>query len=227
MKAVLVAKQRSGKQFLAACLSNHPDIHCHRDEPLSQLIALGIDRVAALNYAFRDGYYRVGIVPMTLDQALLPPVADYLREHEIAIIHLLRDALARATSVFLSRQEKGAGIPRHILYDTPFADNEHLLAVGPDEVLKQLRHAEAQIKQFYSAFAGLRILDVHYEALNVPTKESLLNPILGKQICEFLGVPYAKLSAPNHKMHKRPVQSYYARWNEIEPVLRREGRWPI
>lgn len=222
MKVALIAKQRSGKQFLAACLSNHPDIHCHRDEPLLRLIALGADKVGALDYALKDGYYKVGMCPLTYDHAFDRGIRTYLVENKIPIIHLLRAPLERITSVILAKQERLTGQPRHVLYEATFADTE-TLTVAPADLVAYIRRTQTEHTQFYKIFKHNRRIDVHYEDLSVPEDESLLNPTVGRALCEFLDVPYVPLHAPNHKMHHRPVESYYTNWDEIEPVLRAEG----
>lgn len=219
MKVALIAHQRSGKQFLAACLSNHPDIHCHRDEPLRQLCGLGLDEVLALDYAIKDSYYKVGVCPLTYDQAFPKAMAAYLIENQVAIIHLIRDPLHRATSVILAKNEHQRRVSRHILYDAPFTDDE-VLTVPPEIVANNIHRSLALRAQFYALFPDNPRIEVRYEDLSVARDESLLNPKVGRALCEFMDVPYVTLHAPNHKMHKRPLESYYTNWAEIERFLR-------
>lgn len=225
-KAVLAAMPRSGKQFLAACLSNHPDIHCQRDEPLARLLALGLSPATALEYALTADWYRAAVVPLTYDQLHHPEIAAYLLQTRPKIINLTRRPLERITSVLLAKLEKRAGVSRHLLYDAQFADDERI-AIEPQALIRGLNVSRQALSRFEKAFAAFDVLTVDYSQLTAASAPQALRAATGRALCKFLGVDYAAMSAPNRKMHRRELPDYYHNWDSLQQTLEEAGEWPI
>jgi len=193
IQAVIVSAQRCGGLFLAGCLSNHPDVHCPREEPFRRQAIwqqkLRLRHAALLDFVLSEPYYAVSMCRLTYDQAFNPQVLGYLLKHEVRIVHLVRAAMPTVTSTLLAKLEMAQGVPRH-RFDTSFADDE-VLDVGPDEVLRRISHL----------LKGHLALD------------------LTRRICRFLEVPAVLLAAHNRKMHNRPTESYYRNWEAIEAAI--------
>ena len=218
-RAVIISAQRSGGLFLAGCLSNHPDVHCPREEPFrrqaiwQQKLKLG--HAALLDFVLSEPYYQVSMCRLTYDQAFNEQVHGYLVQRQVAIIHLVRAVMPTVTSTLLAKQEIAKGVPRHS-FDGTFEDNEVLEAL-PSDVMNRIKRLLQQRKQFASLYAGSEQLVVRYEAMTRGGRH--LSVEATNQICDFLGVHRTMLHAHNRKMHKRPIESYYRHWKAIKALL--------
>jgi len=219
IQAVIVSAQRCGGLFLAGCLSNHPDVHCPREEPFRRQAIwqqkLRLRHAALLDFVLSEPYYAVSMCRLTYDQAFNPQVLGYLLKHEVRIVHLVRAAMPTVTSTLLAKLEMAQGVPRH-RFDTSFADDE-VLDVGPDEVLRRISHLLKQRARFDRLYADNMKLLVRYEELT--RWEGHLALDLTRRICRFLEVPAVLLAAHNRKMHNRPTESYYRNWEAIEAAI--------
>lgn len=218
MKAVIVSAQRSGGLFLAGCLSNHPDISCPREEPFrGQSIwqqKLKLNHADLLDFILSQPYYLTCVCRLTYDQIFNPEIAKTIFEQEIQIIHLTREILPTVTSTLLAKQEIERGIPRHWFNDD-FQDRE-ILDTSPDDVIKRIKHLINQRKNFNNMFRGDH-LQLTYEKITL--LDWIIPDEITSKICRFLEVPFFKMRAQNRKMHKRPLHSYYRRWNEISEAI--------
>ena len=222
MKALIVSAQRTGGQFLAACLSNHPDVHCLREEPFKrdaiwqQRLRLGHARL--LDFVLSEPFYKVGMCRLTYDQAFNPEIKKYILKSKPHIIHLVRDPLETVTSTLLAKLEILRGILRHDV-SGDFVDDE-VLGVGAAVVIERVKHLLIQQAHFCEIFGKLNILTLNYADLTDPLMPRALKNATTIKICHFLGLESAYLLwAHNHKMHKRPIESYYSRWPEIKAAL--------
>lgn len=218
MRAIIVSAQRSGGLFLAGCLSNHPDISCPREEPFrGQAIwkqVLKLSNRDLLDFILSQPYYKVNACRLTYDQIFDPEISAFIFENKIGIIHLTREILPTVTSTLLAKQEIREGIPRHWFDDT-FQDNE-ILDVSPEEVIKRIKHLIRQRRIFKERFSG-EILSLTYEEITACS--DMLPEGVTWRICDFLEIDYHRLIASNRKMHRRSIESYYSRWNEISDVI--------
>jgi hypothetical protein len=214
--------------FLAGCLSNHPDIHCPREEPFRRESIwqqkLGLGHEALLDFVLSEPFYPVSMCRLTYDQAFHPEIEGYLKSHQVRIIHLVRGVMATVTSTLLAKQEMERGAPRHCFGDDVFVDDE-VLNVGPEEVGKRIKHLLRQRRLFGERFGDVKQLLIHYEDMfvSLPAKadqESVLDSVSGVRICSFLGVSSLVLATGQRKMHNRQVESYYKRWKEIDAMLK-------
>jgi len=226
IQAAIVSAQRCGGLFLAGCLSNHPDVHCPREEPFrresiwQQKLHMG--HAALLGFVLNEPYYAVSMCRLTYDQAFNARVRGYLLKHQVRIVHLVRAAMPTVTSTLLAKLEMARGVPRH-RFDDKFADDE-VLDVGPDEVIKRIAHLLGQRKRFAEQYADNPQISVQYEELTKWEGHLALN--VTRRICRFLEVPTVLLAAHNRKMHRRPIESYYRRWEAIEAAIA-ERDWGI
>lgn len=224
MRAAIISAQRCGGLFLAGCLSNHPEIHCPREEPFRResiwQAKLKLGPWHLLDFVLSEPYYAVSMCRLTYDQAFHPEIASYIAKQQVRILHLVREPLPTVTSTLLAKQEMKRGIPRHSFDDT-FVDDE-TLDVGPEEVLRRIKHLLGQRKRFLEMYQGQRMLLVRYEGMTW-MDGAHLSATETARIRAFLEVQPWGLSAQNRKMHKRPSRDYYTRWAEIEPALKAAG----
>ena len=223
MKAVIISAQRCGGLFLAGCLSNHPDIHCPREEPFKRESIwqqkLGLGHAALLDFLLSEPFYPVSMCRLTYDQAFNPEIQGYLLTHQVRIIHLVRDVMPTVTSTLLAKQEMARGVPRHQFGGVAFADDE-VLDVGPDEVARRIKHLLRQRRLFEERFGEAPKLVVRYEDVT-QLDSSVPNPHEMARVHCFLEVIRPVTVSTNHKkMHKRPLPSYYTQWPAIETMLR-------
>lgn len=219
-RVVIISAQRCGGLFLAGCLSNHPDIHCPREEPFQgQSIwqqKLNLAPAVLLDFVLSEPYYKVAMCRLTYDQAFHTDIHRYLVDHQVAILHLVRAVMPTVTSTLLAKQEMQRGVPRHS-FDDDFRDDE-VLDVGPDVVLHRIRHLLTQRKRFGELYAGNPQIEVRYEAMTRPGSGRLAQAVEW-DVCRFLGIGGWRLEAHNRKMHQRRLASYYRRWEEIERAI--------
>ncbi len=221
MKAVIVSAQRSGGLWLAGCLSNHPDVHCPREEPFRResIWQQGLDLSpgALLDFVLSEPYYSVTMCRLTYDQAFHPEIREYLLHTKVRIVHLTRAVMPTVTSTLLAKLEMARGVPRHD-FEGRFVDDE-VLDVGPEVVVKRIKHLLKQRLRFREQFAGTTMFDVRYESLVGGKGRLALNA--GARLCGFLGIePLVQvMTARNRKMHRRPVMDYYVRSVAITRVI--------
>lgn len=226
MQAVIVSAQRSGGLWLAGCLSNHPDIHCPREEPFrresiwQQKLGLNLKPMALLDFVLSEPYYQVSMCRLTYDQAFHPDVRKYVLRRQVRMIHLVRGVMSTVTSTLLAKQEMAKGVPRHSFNDDveKFVDDE-VLDVEPGEVVRRIQHLLGQRRKFAEFYADAPQLLVRYEEL-VLVGGGVLAPPEARRIAEFLEVPVRRLEARNRKMHRRPLDTYYADWAAVEAAIR-------
>ena len=220
-KAVIVSAQRCGGLFLAGCLSNHPDIHCPREEPFRRESIwqrkLGLGHAMLLDFALSEPYYQVSMCRLTYDQAFDPGIRAYLLEHQVRIIHLLREIVPTVTSTLLAKLEMARGVPRHQV-DDDFTDDE-VLDVTPGEVVKRIKHLSRQRRIFGARFRDAERLEMEYEQMTGAAGR-MLSPREAERIWRFLEVRQAIVLTEQRKMHRRPIASYYRNWDEIEMAIR-------
>jgi len=221
-KAVIISAQRCGGLFLAGCLSNHPDIHCPREEPFrresiwQERLRMRERHAALLDFVLSEPYYPVAMCRLTYDQAFHPDLQYYLQRNQVRIVHLLREIVPTVTSTLLAKMEMAGGVARHQFDDT-FVDDE-ILDVTPAQVVKRIKHLQKQRALFEERFTGSERLTVHYEQMTQPGG-SLLAPQEAERIWRFLGVRPGMVWTQHRKMHRRPISSYYRNWDEIAPAI--------
>jgi hypothetical protein len=220
MRAVIVSAQRSGGLFLAGCLSNHPDISCPREEIFKRESIwqkkLKMNHSKLLDFVLSQPYYEVNICRLTYDQIFNSEIQAFIKNENIKIIHLIRMILPTVTSTLLAKKEMREGTPRHFFDDT-FQDNE-ILDSAPDEVIHRIKHLIGQRRGFKEHF-GTDHLTLQYEEI---TKLGWMLPQdQAVKICEYLGVIPVRMTTRNKKMHRRPIRSYFQKWDQIEAEINR------
>jgi len=220
MKAVLISAQRSGGLFLIGCLSNHPDIFAPREEIFKRETIwqqkLKLSHGELLDFILNQPFYKACVTRLTYDQAFNPEIENFIKTQGIKIIHLTRMILPCVTSTLLAKQEMKNGQPRHY-FDDSFSDNE-ILEVDPPEVINRIKHLIKQRRNFKERF-GNDHFELQYEEI---TKHDWILPQeLSVELSRFLEIDNMRMFANNRKMHRRPIQSYYSKWNEIEREIER------
>lgn len=222
MKAVLVSAQRSGGLWLAGCLSNHPDVHCPREEPFRRESIwqqrLDLSPGVLLDFVLSEPYYPVTMCRLTYDQAFHPEIREYLLRTKVRIVHLTRAVMPTVTSTLLAKLEMARGVPRHD-FDGRFVDDE-VLDVGPEVVIKRIKHLLKQRARFLTLFGDTEMHDVRYERLIADDGSLVVDA--GAALCGFLYIkPLVQvMTARNRRMHRRPMRSYYRGWSPIERAVR-------
>lgn len=226
-RAILIATNRSGSTFLNHALDSHIDIGWERGEPLTTRRG-DPDPVACVDDVLSEkrGYVVVGckLSYRYLRDVLWAFDSDALWKLGIErIIHLYRaDAVRTTLSATLctmaKRGELGHAIhttepipPAHIKVDAAHFASECLRYIGNVRSMKQ-RLTEVDIP----------LLTVTYEAViggRDQNAQQVMNAVAW-ELCKFLGVERAPLTARLRRVNPQPAQEIVTNWDAVEAALK-------
>jgi len=220
--AIILTDCRTGGTYLSSCLSNHPEIHWVRGEPLarnSHWNTASPNRVARLNLIFRQQFYTVSGCKI-LGSHLYGGIGAYLE-----------DLGKRLKVLFLVRYDKwDQAISGEVNSRTSYAHSlegkePELVKVelNPANLLKRYNKVVAEARR-QSRFLGsleAQVLKLTYEEITQNGKDSDHIPT-GKayEICEFLGVTQRTLYTDQRKVNKLPWEDLVSNWEEIDDLIR-------
>ena len=235
--ALIITLQRTGGSFLAYCLSNHPEIFCIRDEPLSKQniwyrTVAGSDvkadsGVNVLNLIFTQHDYKVAMCKLINDHAFRPEVWKYITStkdkgnEEIKIIWLeRRNTVAQAISHEINAGRRLGTIKGHPAHTYSPLDVPPV-QLDPMQVLKRCinevgrrNFTRRKVKE-----SKLPCLYLTYRAITGTNDATAIPKPASKQICEFLDVEYVELSCRLRKVHAKPYFETVANWAQVREAL--------
>ena len=231
--AAIITHTRSGGTFLAACLSNHPDIFCPRGEPL--LRGDAPERTAEWLRAFPSAsaidvlrcigaasFYKVGMCKITYPQAT-EEVLAHLKEVGARIIHLTRKNVVRvAVSQYITGAVVTGALPDHTEHTGRPVDPVSIV-LQPGGFIERCRWLVEQQQKMTAALAalGLPVLPLTYaDMMDGEGHEGTELPQwLSHYICEFLGVERRILGSHLRRVNHYPPSTLVSNWSQLREQL--------
>lgn len=231
VRAIILTTQRTGSTFLVWSLNSHPEIECAGelligapDKPargyrgafqklykLHSIIKTGAWLPARrINRFFADGEVGVRVFKVMYSHLKYPPSLRYLQRHkEIRVIHLHRQNLLKLhVSQLLMPKRK------RVQTTEPVAPIS--VRVNPAEAITGMRQARKRHEYFASIFEAHSRLPISYETL---IDGQFLNAETGRRICEFLGVAYQPMTAPQKKMNPKSLRDMVTNYDELAEAV--------
>lgn len=221
---VVVAGNRTGATFLCHCLSNHPQVFCHRGETMHQgdVWRRSFPRMSPerlLDAMLHQTGYVASGCKLLQEQLLSPKVLGYVTKHQVPILFLVRRSLlSQAVSLWIVRNK----VLGHPLHTTKVqAKNLSKTLIEPSELLLYCKGLVAieeaagrQVKQL-----GLPVLHLTYEEIVGPKSSTKVPVEVGKRICAFLEVKVRRLSSSVRKVHSADLGEVLTNYEEIRRVF--------
>jgi len=224
-KFIIIAGVRSGGTLLAHSLDSHPLIFCTRGEPVhskSEWYRIGI--TSTLNILTNMTGYVASGLKIQNDQLSYGPVEDYIVDHKVKIIRLIRENLFnQAISVVINNKSRanildGIIVPQHSF--TKVADTKFELP--PQHILKAclaLRDSNLLVSLTLKDI-DLPIYNITYEEMTQGTVmiQELPYELTGK-LCKYLGVRRAPLRNFLYRINSLPYSETILNWEEIKEEI--------
>lgn len=221
--AVIIAETRSGSTFLTHCLSNHPDIFCHRGEPMHGKSVWGKHKLIGddlLYCLLHQQFYTISMCELTRHQAFYR-FWEYLTRTQPKVILLSRkNVIRQCVEILLAKLNKQGKIqqPRHTVGISP----EVRVSLAAETILEGARkyvvgavaaHERCQafdnlLEITYADIVGREIADVM--SIAAPASE---------RICSFLGVPALMMSCRLRATNPHPLRKILLNWDEVEEAV--------
>jgi hypothetical protein len=209
MKALVLAKQRSGSTLLIEMLNSHPDI-------------LGLGEIIEYCKSDRARFRKIlncppNSVPKIMYNQLTKSVEDYLIATGVKIIHLKRLNYAkRLVSEFINMNKELTGRkeaksykklePVKIEVSMPWFREQYL------EDIKDMAH-------FKSLFRFNPYMEVIYEDMTGGEEVTQMPEEIARPLLDFLEVPYHPLTTKLRKQNPTKLEDFVLNYNEIKEFL--------
>jgi len=231
IKFIVLSTQRSGSAFLATSLSSHPRIHCHREIFLRKNrnpIAYRAFRTASLRrrlahlfvtkwlvYSYLADLYKVttGVDALGFkfmyDQAKqLPEVVEWIREHNVKVIHLIRANVLKTFSSLLAAQARK-------VYHSTKPVEPIKVRLQPEELIAVLTRRMRLIETYRGVFADNPYLEVTYESFVAHRDDE------ARRILRFLDIePFVPLTTDLVKINPDSLQDLIENYEGVAQVLK-------
>lgn len=216
---LIVAPTRSGGTMLSHAIDSHPDIFCHRGEPIHKNDAIWRavgSPFASVNLALSmPGYSWTGC-KVTYNQFYRMGVESLRPLRISAVIHLVRkNPIRRIVSEEVRLQDKAIGLGTHT--NAPrdmiqIALEPKHLAQEIQEYLMATYEVEKQIKSMRIA----KTLDLSYETMTPYSNMERLPDSVVRQLCNFFEVSYVqKMPVGVRKRNAYPLKDIVSNYDEI------------
>jgi hypothetical protein len=246
----ILAQTRSGSTMLCCALSNHPEIHCTRGEPLHRLNsfrwAFGGEKSPwgnevwrqILGLVFNQWGYRACAAKVNWGPGT-EVVWDWLARMRPAVkaIRLTREnRLRQAASDIIRRATRWTESPR-VHTAKPLPSRSFRIEPGILlQLMKRLDADEAKGKDMLSQ-RGIATLAITYEEMVIEERLEIthLNGNVSARLCDWLAVENQRLPVrPARRVNREPLRELLSNWPEVEAAvatspwaacLEKEAKW--
>lgn len=218
---LIIAPTRSGGTLLSHALDSHPDIYCHRDEPMHKnnpIWRICGTPFIALDTCLKMPGYEASGAKITYEQYKRIGMETVNALKPDKIIHLYRDnALERIASEYVRQADKENGLRTH----TRESRDLQAVYLHPGNTIKELKkysedvsHFRKHLKQLANAFGKNAYYEVTYEQLSM--YHNIIDRDLGFELQRCLGM--SNLQMLKYSIVKRnpyPLQDIISNYDEL------------
>jgi len=217
-KAIITGYGRTGTNYLAGCMSNHPQVFCWRGEPFTrENRQLYRDTLCVMECFWNAPLYDVRMFKINYSRLRDDNNKCWNRICDVRprVIHLYREDILRqyvSDRTLRARIEAGKEHGRDLVR---LRDNPHLVLDFIENVLSQKLWFQKQVTR-----ADLDVLELSYEEITDGGQATETVPLeAAEQICDFLGVDQAPLPAVTKKATPYTPDQVFENWPRIEEVV--------
>ena len=222
---IVVTGNRTGATFLCHCLSNHPQVFCHRSETMHQSDTWRVrfpemPAKQLLDAMLHQERYDASGCKLLYRQLLAKEVWRYVMSEKVSLLFLTRrNLLKQAVSLWIANNK----VPGHPLHTVAAVGLLPKIEIPPRDLLKYCKgltteeaSARKQVKR-----SKLPVLFLNYEELSNGGRHTNTIPMLAaRRICDFLEVTAYPLRTLTHKVHQPGLSGVISNYNEVLEAFR-------